>query len=238
MPNWIGNTIILTGTADEIQKLHETGFDFEKLSPPPPSNESNESNDWCDHHWGTKWSADIEKIAYEPGSTTMRVDCRTANGAPYGLLAFLTLQSPTLRISHTIEQEYGYIMGHVVYEEGNMNGGQFYPALYTADTLRSYGEANPWFHAENIINTVVGMGSSLEKGDTEIVMSPIRGSYDEYVAWKLSMALPRTTSSRAPQRSNETDEADEADEVGPPPLPAGVRKKVIVKKYVKHGDVQ
>ena len=235
MPNWIGNTIILTGTADEIQKLHETGFDFEKLSPPPPP--SIESNDWRDHHWGTKWSADIEKITYEPGSTTMTVDCRTANGAPYGLLAFLTLQSPTLRISHTIEQEYGYIMGHVVYKEGVMDGGQFYPALYTADTLRSYGEANPWFHAENIINTVVGMGSSLEKGDTEIVMSQIRGSYDDYVAWQLSMALPRTTSSRAPQRSNETDEADEADEVGPPPLPAGVRK-VIVKKYVKHSDAQ
>ena len=233
MPNWIGNTIILTGTADEIRKLHETGFEFEKLLPSP----SEASVEWCDQHWGTKWSADIEKITYEPGSTTMKVDCRTANGAPYGLLAFLTLQSPTLRISHTIEQEYGYIMGHVVYEEGIMDGGQFYPALYTADTLRSYGEANPWFHAENIINTVVGMGSSLEKGDTEIVMSPIRGSYDDYVAWQLSMALPRTESSRAPQRSSEADEADEADEVGPPPLPAGVRK-VIVKKYVKHGDVQ
>ena len=238
MPNWIGNTIILTGTAEEIQKLHETGFDFEKLSPPPPSIESNASADWCDHHWGTKWSADIEKITYEPGSTTMTVDCRTANGAPYGLLAFLTLQSPTLRISHTIEQEYGYIMGHVVYEGGIMDGGQFYPACYTADTLRSYGEANPWFHAENIINTVVGMGSSLEKGDTEIVMSPIRGSYDEYVAWQLSMAMPRTMPS---QRSSETDvmpsETDDED-ILPPPLPACVRKKVIVKKYVKHSDVQ
>ena len=232
MPNWIGNTIILTGTADEIQKLHETGFDFEKLSPPPPpsneSNESNDCNDWRDHHWGTKWSADIEKITYEPGSTTMRVDCRTANGAPYGLLAFLTLQSPTLRISHTIEQEYGYIMGHVVYEEGIMDGGQFYPALYTADTLRSYGEANPWFHAENIINTVVGMGSSLEEGDTEIVISPIRGSYDDYVAWQVSMAMPRTMPS---QRSGETDENGL-------PLQAAVRKKVIIKKYVKKGDVQ
>jgi hypothetical protein len=222
MPNWIGNTIILTGTADEIQKLHETGFDFEKLSPPPPPSEA--SADWCDHHWGTKWSADIEKITYEPGSTTMKVDCRTANGAPYGLLAFLTLQSPTLRISHTIEQEYGYIMGHVVYEEGIMNGGQFYPALYTADTLRSYGEANPWFHAENIINTVVGMGGSLEKGDTEIVMSPIRGSYDDYVAWQVSMAMPRTMPS---QRSSDKDGT-----------PAGVKKKVIVKKYVKKSDVQ
>jgi len=221
MPNWIGNTIVLTGTADEIQKLHETGFEFEKLSP-SPSTESNASADWCDHHWGTKWSADIERITYEPGSTTMTVDCRTANGAPYGLLAFLTLQSPTLRISHTIEQEYGYIMGHVVYEGGIMDGGQFYPACYTADTLRSYGEANPWFHAENIINTIVGMGGSLEKGDTEIVMSPIRGSYDEYVAWQLSMALPRTMPS---QRSSDKDGTT-----------AAVRK-VIVKKYVKHSDV-
>ena len=133
MPNWIGNTIILTGTADEIRKLHETGFEFEKLLPSP----SEASVEWCDQHWGTKWSADIDRITYEPGSTTMKVDCRTANGAPYGLLAFLTLQSPTLRISHTIEQEYGYIMGHVVYKEGVMDGGAGAPGRSRLRSLLS-----------------------------------------------------------------------------------------------------
>jgi hypothetical protein len=183
MPDWIDNTITLTGTPVEIKALFDSGFDFEKLFPAPAEiTDNNQIVDWHYQYWGTKWAADVEEIQYEPGSTTMKISCRTANGAPYGLLAYLSRESPTLRIQHVCEQGNGMVLGHVSYTGGILNGGEFYPGMYSAAALRTFAATNPWFHAENFITMMREFGYPDVEGTEEVALRPICATYEECVA--------------------------------------------------------
>ena len=183
MPDWIDNTITLTGTADEIRAIFETGFDFEKLYPAPATlTDNNKIVDWHYQFWSTKWAADVDKIDYEPGSTTMEVSCRTANGAPFGILAYLTRESPTLRITHFCEQGCGAVLSHITYAGGVLDGGEFFPGMYSAAALRSFAATHPWFHAENIISTMQEFGYPDVEGDEAVALRPMHATYEEIVA--------------------------------------------------------
>jgi len=181
MPDWIDNTITLTGTAAEIRALFDTDFDFEKLFPSPETDD-NKIVEWCYNHWGTKWAADIDEIVYEPGATTMKVSCRTANGAPFGILAYLTRNSPTLRITHICEQGCGAVLSHISYADGVLDGGEFFPGMYSAGALRTFAAANSWFHAENFITMMREFGYPDVEGDDPVTLRPMRATYEEYVA--------------------------------------------------------
>lgn len=189
MPDWIDNTVTVTGTAAEIRALFDAGFEFDKLFPAPSDLDDNQATTWSYNHWGCRY-ADIEKIEYEPGSSTMKVNCRTANGGPIGFLAYLTRESPTLRITHICEQWYGAVLCHMTYAGGVVDGGEFCPEMFTSAALRAFSATNPWFHAENLITMMQEMGYPDKDHEKESVveLTPIHITYDEYVTRSLQNA--------------------------------------------------
>jgi|TARA_R110002020_G_scaffold454444_1_gene669877 hypothetical protein len=59
MPNHVSNTVEVIGLQNHINSFLKhmgEGFDFEKIVPMPPSEESNWL-DWSVQNWGCKWNA-------------------------------------------------------------------------------------------------------------------------------------------------------------------------------------
>ena len=78
MPNWCGNSLTITGTADQLQTFHtnnvekgdldsnEDRLDF-NASIPMPEELKNDGDSWYifnTMNWGTKWNAQNTSVSY------------------------------------------------------------------------------------------------------------------------------------------------------------------------------
>ena len=183
MPNWFHNDLKVTGSAEDISAVLATGFEFDKILP-TPEDEKDTLLNWHSIHWGTKWDAGDSIRIRAQTETSIDLYCQTANGAPHGVLAYLTKLHPSVRIENTFE-EVPSLVGYAAYEGGRMKGEIIYPyGDYTASALRSFGTTRPWFNAENIISTIVNMGcppEKLETGEDIVTVAIIDHSYEEFV---------------------------------------------------------
>jgi hypothetical protein len=186
MPNWFHNELTVTGSAEDVAAFVASGFDFDKILPIPPTfTTTDESLNWHSIHWGTKWDAGDSIRFRNITPTKLELSCSTANGAPHGILAYLTQIHPSLKITNVFE-DVPVLVGCAEYQDGRMKGEIIYPyGVYKMSALRNFGTSRPWFHAENIIDTIIGMGcppEKLEEGEDQVVVAIMDHSYDEFVA--------------------------------------------------------
>jgi hypothetical protein len=121
MPDWINNTFVLYGSAEDLQAIYDTGFDFATLYPSPPALDNDGREDWWIRNWGTKWPAQNIEMELYRDMGTLRVQCQTAWVTPHIILSHLTaVRYPNVRITSVFEHEKG--PGQVVYDKGNISG--------------------------------------------------------------------------------------------------------------------
>jgi hypothetical protein len=76
MPCWVENIINVYGPQDELNKLEEECFSFNKIMPMPIEilEDFGKMSNWCSDNWGTKWD-----IVNEEGKFDQAADCWDQN---------------------------------------------------------------------------------------------------------------------------------------------------------------
>lgn len=110
MPNWVTNSIEITGTSEAIAAI---GGDllidgqptFQALLPRPADQEDN-WYDWNVEHWGTKWDVTSSSVDHETGRLAVEFD--TAWSPPMPWIHALADKHPDVTIIHTWDEEQGF----------------------------------------------------------------------------------------------------------------------------------
>jgi hypothetical protein len=147
MPNWTVNSVELEGNPDDLRVIASTEFDFQRLHPCPFINGivcEEGWYEWCCAHWGTKWTASDVDWNYIDGDFTMTATFSTAWKAPHTLLAYLSMQYPTMKITNTWQEEYDYV-GESIYIDGLISTKFIDTTLYKPSALEEFSEENEWF---------------------------------------------------------------------------------------------
>ena len=87
MPNHCYNYLTIVGDSDMIKEFVDSNFEFEKICPIPPEEESNVYESHC-NKWGTKWDR-YEYTLDDTGKRGMKCMFTTAWNPPIALFEFL-----------------------------------------------------------------------------------------------------------------------------------------------------
>ncbi|HMF32474.1 MAG TPA: hypothetical protein VKK79_13715 [Candidatus Lokiarchaeia archaeon] len=146
MPNWVDNTLIVSGNPDLVAafatdvRSGESCFDFNKILPYPdcyrelddvsPDAGYNAGGyEWCLDSWGTKWPADL-------------VECDDSNNHRLTYI-FLTAWSPPTGIVKHLAQHYPDLSFDLVTTDSSMGWRYMLTARdgqFQEKTIEDYGE--------------------------------------------------------------------------------------------------
>jgi len=153
MPNWISNTVSLEGHPTILSKIAESDFDFQQLHPCPFITDETTIQEgwyeWCNAHWGTKWSPSDVDCEYTDGDLFLEVYFQTAWSPPHGLLTYLTIKYPTLTITNAWSDEADTLAGHAIYSKGKFEDTWIDTSCYTTSALETFAEDHDWFCYDN-----------------------------------------------------------------------------------------
>ena len=138
MPNWCYSNITISGTKQSIDAIAAINLDFEKILPTPSEllkysrhtidAETRQHNiakygfvDWYEwrlHHWGTKWSADVQGVSRE-GDKILHINIVTPWGLPYAMFKKITKNYADVTLEVTdCEEESGAFVGNCTFKRG------------------------------------------------------------------------------------------------------------------------
>jgi hypothetical protein len=197
MPNWVTNTVVISGSPEELTRVFELGFDFQKILPCPYFDSTGTRStdarwyEWCVSHWGTKWPADdvtlLEKSCED--DDTLRVRFYTAWNPPTGVLGFLGKLFPTLTITDKYYDPLAGYCGMLVCSKGNIQDVRIDPYKYKPSVVRKFSETCPWFDGEAYLKDMESCGVNLKRVEADSAYSngPVdvmesKGTYEEFVA--------------------------------------------------------
>ena len=191
MPNWTDVNLTISGDPAALAEIYDARLDFQKLHPCPfIDGEGNDDNDWhegwyewCSTRWGTKWPARDVDLDYTMESDELTANFRTAWSVPHGILAYLTVKYPSLKIHASWEDDSFDCVGESTYSDGQIVSKSIDPSLYKPAALLAFGDSNEWFYYDNYWNAI---GEDLEDDDiatlgTTIEVNVRRCSYDEFI---------------------------------------------------------
>lgn len=188
MPNLVWCFATITGPADALAAIKESGLDFRKLHPCPYDDTMSKDDRWYlwrIAHWGCKWTAYRAKFKDISGGFT--VSFETPWHPPYGLLAYLTKAQPGLQIVLDFTEEFDETVGHVRFEYGRMKGEYIHPTLCKPSALRRAAGTLPWLNADVILRNTVEQGGDLAALDTmpeladRVTVVELDMTYEEFV---------------------------------------------------------
>ena len=120
MPNWVTNTLTITGDAQLLATIADTvkagdspdddaeagaPISFQRIIPRPGEADA-DWYDWNVNHWGTKWDACRPETEHSDDALVYRFD--TAWAPPMPVVAALSTAHPAATVSLDYEEEQGW----------------------------------------------------------------------------------------------------------------------------------
>lgn len=186
MPNWTDTYVHIEGDPEELAQINAANLDFQILYPCPFITAEREIEgwyEWCSTHWGTKWPARDVEVNHIPGSEVLSATFRTAWSVPHGVLAYLTLKFPSVKIIAEWADDTCDCVGESRYCEGQIVSKSIDPSLYKPAALEAFADKYLWFSYENYDSMI---GRSLEEEDikdleTNIKINTRTCTYEDFI---------------------------------------------------------
>lgn len=184
MPNTVWSHVRMRGPYSALTAINRSNLLFQVLHPCPVEDEH--WHDWRVAHWGCKWTARNVRIREcEDGSLSATFE--TPWQPPFGLLAYLTLTHPGLRVVLEFTEEFDETVGQIAFADGRMKGEYVRPTLCKPKALRAGATGRPWLNADVILSNTVAQGGDLEALDCmpeladTLPVTTVDMSYEEFV---------------------------------------------------------
>lgn len=119
MPNWCDNILEIDGDVEDISKLLESKFEFQKLRPCPYIDDK--GYNWRLLHWGVKWDINQDNLfidMFDAVPTKLKLEFPTAWRPCCEILRFLTEKMPSVSIVHRYFEGGQHITGEYHYDDG------------------------------------------------------------------------------------------------------------------------